>query len=55
MVVQSVTSRGEDVARAKRIADDGDEDSRISGFFWRHLTARARVIIFVGADARFAM
>jgi hypothetical protein len=54
-LVPRVTSRVEDVESAKRIVDDGEEDSLISIFLWRRLRARARVIIFMRADARCAM
>jgi hypothetical protein len=54
MPVPRVTSRAEDVASVKRIVEDGEEDSKISSFFYRCLTARARRIIFMGADARSA-
>jgi hypothetical protein len=44
MVVPTVTRRAEDAASAKRIVDDGEEDSK-----------RARIIIFMDDDARCAM
>jgi hypothetical protein len=55
LVVPWVANRAEDVASGKCIVDDGEEDSKISSFFWRNLTGRARVIIFMGVDAPYAM
>jgi hypothetical protein len=40
MVARRVTSGAEDVASAKRIVDDGEEDAKILRSFSRYLTAR---------------
>jgi hypothetical protein len=47
LVVRRLARRAEDVAIAKRIVDDGEEDSKISSVFWRRLTAAARLITFM--------
>jgi hypothetical protein len=54
-VVRRVRGDTEDVASAKCIVDDGEEDLKISICFRRSLTAHANRIFFMGADACWVM